>query len=78
MTEEKNPRYEHDCKSCAYLGQYREYDLYYCPQHEFPTVIARFGKGPDYKSGMDFAVKGTIPELVEARWRALARGLIKE
>lgn len=50
-----NPRYEHDCDSCVYLGQFEQYDLYYC--HHEPTIVCRFSsEGPDYYSGLTFAV----------------------
>lgn len=57
------------------------FDLYYCPtQAGGPTVIARFGLLGEYCSGMPFATASTvngIPELFEAKKRALAKGLIK-
>lgn len=60
------PRYQHDCAMCVYLGQYNEYDLYYCAQAGVPTVIARYGnKGPEYTSGMG----SDHPALAEARAR---------
>jgi hypothetical protein len=52
--DENYPRYEHDCNHCVFLGQYGEYDLYYCPQPmiHLPTIVARFGDwGGDYHSG---------------------------
>lgn len=61
-----NPRYQHDCKSCRYLGEYNEYDLYYCANSIVPTVVARYGNhGADYTSGMN----SDHPALVEARER---------
>ena len=74
----EKPRYEHDCSSCYFLGQYEEYDLYYCDQTflNFPTVIARFGDdGPDYTSGLALA---TQPPLSEAKRRAIQMGLLKQ
>ena len=61
------PRYQHTCSECRYLGEYNEYDLYYCPQSGvFPTVLARYGnKGSEYTSGM----QSDHPALVEARAR---------
>ena len=51
------------------------WDLYFCPQHGLPTVIARFGHaGPDYVSGL--AAADAIPVLGEARRRAQRKGLI--
>ena len=47
MTELK-PRYTHDCKTCVFIGQIMEYDLYICKT----TIIARYGnEGPEYSSG---------------------------
>ncbi len=79
----QDPFYEHDCKSCVFLGglidivdQYR-YDLYFCPQvslTNIPTVIARFGsEGPHYTSGMG----SPYPALIEARKRAINKGLYR-
>jgi hypothetical protein len=52
-------RYGHDCETCQYLGHYEGCDLYYCAQGIYPTslptVIARFGSGPGYISGMQVA-----------------------
>jgi len=65
------PRYIHDCESCTYLGQYGEFDLYYCQAYH-PTLICRDGNGEaDYKSGIEFAlVPNPSPEFVEALKRA--------
>ena len=41
-------RYEHDCDDCQYLGQYLEYDAYYCPRED--TLIARWGIDGKYFS----------------------------
>jgi len=67
-------RYKHDCKNCTYLGQFNEYDLYFCLQGgKIPTVIARFSsEGPDYYSG----ITSNITELTEAKCRAITRGLL--
>lgn len=52
---EINPRYEHNCNHCKFLGQHEEYDLYYCPQGGNPTILARFSdKDQDYTSGVGF------------------------
>lgn len=49
------PRYEHDCRSCLFLGQYQKFDLYFCPKD--PTIIARYSSDPScYHSGIVFAV----------------------
>lgn len=64
-----NPRYQHDCSACTFLGHFAGYDLYFCPQGGFsPTVLARFSnEGPDYTSGMGSA----HPALIEAEIRFL-------
>lgn len=79
--------YKHDC-DCIYLGEFDGSDLYYHPDNGplTETVIARHSSdGPDYTSGLVFSrryidISGKehygIPELVEARLRAEARGLM--
>ena len=75
------PRYEHDCDKCQYLGrysdeQYDEADLYYCDRE--PTVIVRYADdGPSYSSGMVLADRGLNPALVEAKRRAIDKGLME-
>ena len=52
------PRYNHDCMACTFLGYYHEYDLYYCPKQMIggETVIAHCSdEGSDYLSGIGFA-----------------------
>lgn len=61
----EQPRYQHDCSACVFLGTYdrsdasypNKFDLYY--HHDarpvFETVIARFGSHGAYYSGLDFA-----------------------
>jgi len=53
----KDPRFTHDCKTCMYLGQYREFDVYWCPNSDWSdtfgggSAIARYSSEPsDYKS----------------------------
>ena len=49
------PKYKHDCKSCIFLGNYNDHDLYYCLRDATHTVIARYGDGPsEYHSGWAF------------------------
>jgi hypothetical protein len=82
------PQFKHDCTSCKYLGRYQNtesdgrtwnFDLYYCgdnPSHNKvrATVIARFGdEGSQYQSGLN----GNLPELAEAKKRAIQKGYIK-
>lgn len=47
-------RYKHDCDKCKPLGQFDEYDLYFCNQGgRISTVIARDGdEESDYISGL--------------------------
>jgi len=68
------PRYGNDCSECTFLGQCGEYDLYFCTQSGvgIPTVIARFGEGGDYLSGMN----SDIPVLKTAKRLARERGLL--
>jgi hypothetical protein len=68
-------RYSHHCTDCVFLGQFQEFDLYYCsaPRSNHPTVLAVFGVGGDYHSGLNFGW-GQMEELVEARKRAQALG----
>lgn len=76
-----SPRWVHDCPKCVFLGHYVEdsaaVDLYWCKQIiGGPTVIARYSdSGPDYSSGMVFADNGSVPSLVEAKRRAVEKGL---
>jgi hypothetical protein len=72
------PRYQHDCTACTFLGTYKEFDLYFCPQVGHPTLIARYGdKGPEYQSGMDAGRNNLLPELHAAYKLSLEKGLIK-
>ena len=67
-------RYIHDCQKCIFLGQFNEFDLYFCGGTAYNTVIARYGDdGPDYLSGM-FSID---PNLEEAKKRARELGLLK-
>lgn len=72
------PRYIHDCENCVFLGQHDEYDLYFCKQGcDADTVIARYGdEGARYTSGLPLA--RVLPELAEAKRRAIERGLLEE
>jgi hypothetical protein len=73
---ENPPRYQKDnCGGCRFLGDYGEYDLYFCPQHGRPTVLA-FYDHCEYYSGLMFV--GQIPALAEAKRRAVEQGLLSE
>lgn len=50
------PKFQHDCKTCVFLGHYEGHDLYWHPGRIETTVIARFGsEGHEYASGLPFA-----------------------
>lgn len=70
------PRHEHDCSKCKPLGEFEEFDLYYCDQDalKLPTVIARFGIDGDYYSGIIFVDHN--PALAEAKKRAIDAGYL--
>ena len=66
----EEPRYKHGCKMCEFLGQYKEYDLYFCPNE--PTIIARYSdEDGDYGSGLVFGVTSDKGCYREALVRAL-------
>lgn len=80
----EQPRYQHDCEKCVWLGRYNEYDLYACgkPSTEgndeilekviVNSIIARRSSKPeDYKSGTCFAFSGKSPELEQALARVV-------
>lgn len=83
MSEVEQPQWENDVGLRAvFLGRYHDEqfpnsDLYHAMEHDkWPTVFVRFGNDPwDYASGMVFADNGSVPALVEAKKRAIARGL---
>lgn len=69
-------RHEHDCDKCHPLGEFKEFDLYFCEQAPGfgHTVIARYGKEGDYFSGL--ASSDLHESLREAKRRAIAGGLL--
>ena len=75
-SDRMNRRFDHDCESCTFLGQWKEYDLYFCTQGgSMPTVIARFSsEGQDYTSG----IHSMNPCLIVAQARATRMGLIAD
>lgn len=74
MEKGDGPRYRNDCEQCVWLGRHSYFDLYFCPQGGMPTVIARFGPGPRYKSGL---LRADVDAMLgEARDRAVTRGLL--
>jgi hypothetical protein len=70
-----NPKFDHDCEVCTFLGTYEKHDLYHCKQATGSTVIARHSSdGPDYVSGMVFAkslTQDTRADHMDASNRAL-------
>jgi len=59
------PRFDHDCDACQFLGQWHDYDLWWCPAPT-NTVIARYGsKGPNYASNC-VEYKETSPKSLES------------
>jgi len=73
--KKQKPQYEHDCKSCNFLGRFSfeddDYDLYFCVKSRI-TVIARYGDcsttpGGGYLSGLENAEYE--PALFEAKQR---------
>jgi len=71
-------RFEHDCKRCAPLGEYEEYDLYVCARDRLiDTIIARYGNDPsEYTSGLPFAIKFKEGQFQSsARCKALAQAM---
>lgn len=76
----EKPQYTHDCNNCIFLGQYENFDLYYCNITN-ETVIARYGnEGSEYMSGIGFANTSQKQDnpLYEAKQRAIKKGLIVE
>lgn len=65
-------RYEHDCEACVLLGEWQEYDLYFCPKEH--TVIARYGPYGFYLSGLPRDDK--IEPLAVAKAVAVCRGFL--
>lgn len=70
-------RHQHDCDKCVPLGQFDEYDLYFCGQGGGQTVIARYGEDGEYRSGLEFGKTGADPVLAVAYHMARSRGLIE-
>lgn len=65
---EFEPRFEHDCDKCIFLGHYNEHDLYFCPQGGSPTVIARWSSdGPDYISGLALVKSSEVLQMAQRR-----------
>jgi hypothetical protein len=78
----EDPKFEHDCDSCVFLGGFNGsnlgepmyYDLYVCARDGvIDTLIGRYDDEPSrYKSGCEFVtVSGVI---AEAGYRAMEKG----
>lgn len=73
QNDSNKSRYVHDCYTCVFLGQHGDADLYVHPRGHI-TVIARYSNdGSDYASGLSAS---GIPDLTEARRRAVERGVL--
>ncbi len=72
------PQFDHACPACHFLGQYQEYDLYFCVYSHSPgqdTVIARYGSNEsEYVSGLGCV--GDMGQLTEAARRAVRAAYI--
>lgn len=72
------PRFKHPYESNTFLGEWREYDLYFS-QSPRPLVIVRFGDDPeDYASGINFAEQAYSYPLTQALALAKERGLYRD
>jgi hypothetical protein len=78
VMKHEGAQFEHDCRSCHFLGTYEKHDLYFCRQGgSFPTIVARYGdKGPEYLSGLAF--RNTYRSIAEGFRRAVGKELISE
>lgn len=75
-------RYVHDCPACIFLGEYGKFDLYVHCEQPIKVIARRGDEGSDYVSGRPNLTGADelaefYPELMEAKKRALDRGLIK-
>jgi len=73
------PRFDHECQHCVFLGPHdycgHTFDLYFCAQWGYPTVLARASDKPaDYFSGLPLS--HCHPILGEAKTRAQRMGLL--
>jgi len=72
---DNKPRYNHDCSDCKFLGQFKEFDLYFCDHRGPATVISRYGNEPSaYNSGLGFSKI----DLIEAECRAVKEEFLRE
>lgn len=57
------PKFQHDCNKCEFLGHYYDHDVYICEREEFPrsSVVARYGDdGPAYASMPSCILRDTL------------------
>ena len=65
-------RYKHDCTECKSLGEFENYDLYYCAKSILPTIVCRYGNlGQEYLSGLIFGLDSSQKGYRVALMRAL-------
>ena len=58
---ENKPKFKHDCDKCLFLGHYRGYDCYICPNKDNGTLVARNGNdGTQYASVPLFCFEAII------------------
>lgn len=57
-------RYIHDCINCTFLGNFQQYDIYFCKQTESwkSSLIARYGSEGSQYASMPFDM---IPRLAK-------------
>ena len=73
----ETPLYQHDCDKCVFLGIHEGADLYLCPVGwGEANLVARYGPNGDYASCPPDA-QTHLPQLIEAKRRAIAAGLVK-
>ena len=54
----ENPRYNHDCDSCRFVGQSGNYDVWYCVRCDGGTWLARYSDVcSEYASYPDFVLQ---------------------
>ena len=64
-------RYKHDCDNCTPIGEYMDYDLYYCKACS-PTIVARYGNEPDNyisNESLVLGAKSCSVHIVDTDWK---------
>lgn len=54
------PRYQHDCDQCRFIGKIDKYDMWICEKTDRVSVIARYGSNGEYAS------RGFMEPFIEA------------